>query len=135
MTTGPFANWTVRFGPIGPSLTDSMRNNLIKYKPHCLSRSFKPNSRPFHSPSSPLAPSYKAQISSNVIFIIDPIIPTILNLHGKDHQSMSFIYSINKNSQLPHIVNFFCFFLTKKKRNKILILFWNNNIAIGGEIQ
>ena len=44
MTTGPFANWTVPFGPIGPNLTEPMRDhliNLIKYKSHCLSRSFK----------------------------------------------------------------------------------------------
>lgn len=114
VTTGPFANWTVRFGPIGPNLTDSMRNNLIKYKPHCLSRSFKPKFAAFSFTQFSLGAILQSpniiEFNKRLIFIINPTIPTILNLHGKDHQGMSCIYSINQNSQLPHNVNFLFFF-------------------------
>lgn len=44
VTTGPFANLTVPFGPLGLGLTDSMRNDPdnLKYRLHCLKRDMKP---------------------------------------------------------------------------------------------
>lgn len=93
VTTGPFAGWTVPFGPIGPSLTDSIRVNLInniKYKPHCLTRSFQPKTAAYSFTKfsldavlqSPNITEFNKRLSS----ILNPTIPTIFNLHDKGHQ-------------------------------------------------
>lgn len=46
VTTGPFANATVPFGPIEGPLTSSLLNNPenLAYKPHCLRRDLNPKS-------------------------------------------------------------------------------------------
>lgn len=45
VTTGPFANATVPFGPIEGTITTSSLNNPenLAYKPHCLRRDLNPN--------------------------------------------------------------------------------------------
>lgn len=96
VTTGPFAGWTVPFGPVGPNITDSMRDNLInliKYRPHCLSRSFRPKTAAYSfnqvSLDAILQSPNITEFNQRLTFIINPTVPTILNLHGKGHQGMS----------------------------------------------
>lgn len=95
VTTGPFAGWTVPFGPIGPNLTDSIRDDLInniKYKPHCLTRNFKPKLAAYSFTQvsldavlqSPNITEFNKRLSS----LLNPTIPTIFNLHDKGHQGM-----------------------------------------------
>ncbi|MCJ1342432.1 hypothetical protein MMC31_000616 [Peltigera leucophlebia] len=93
VTTGPFAGWTVPFGPVGPNLTDSMRDNLvnlIRYRPHCLSRSFRPKTAAYSfnqvSQDAILQSPNITEFNQRLTFIINPTVPTILNLHGKGHQ-------------------------------------------------
>lgn len=97
VTTGPFANWTVPFGPVGPNLTDSIRENItnfIKYRPHCLSRSFRPKIAAFSftkvSLDAILQSPNITEFNKRFTFIINPTVPTLLNLHGKGHQGTSF---------------------------------------------
>ena len=96
VTTGPFAGWTVPFGPIGPNLTDAIRDNLInniKYNPHCLTRSFKPKTAAYSFTQvsldavlqSPNITEFNKRLSS----LLNPALPTIFNLHDKGHQGMS----------------------------------------------
>lgn len=96
VTTGPFAGWTVPFGPIGPDVTNSIRDNLInniKYKPHCLTRNFKPKTAAYSFTQvsldavlqSPNIIEFNKRLSS----LLNPAIPTIFNLHDKGHQGMS----------------------------------------------
>lgn len=103
VTTGPFANWTVPFGPLGPNLTDSIRENIInfiKYRPHCLSRSFRPKTAAFSftkvSLDAILQSPNITEFNKRFTFIINPTVPTLLNLHGKGHQgtSLQFFYLI-----------------------------------------
>lgn len=108
VTTGPFANWTVPFGPIGPNVTDSMRDNiikLIKFKPHCLSRSFRPKTAAFSftqvSLDAILQSPNITEFNQRLTFIINPTVPTLLNLHGKGHQGESSILYIFKTSKPP----------------------------------
>ncbi len=95
VTTGPFANWTVPFGPVGPNLTDSMRDNPtnLNYKPHCLMRSFRPKLAAYSltkvSSDAVLQSSNIAEFNERLTSIVNPTIPTIYNLHGKGHQGMS----------------------------------------------
>lgn len=119
VTTGPFANWTVPFGPIGPNLTYSMRDNLIefiKYRPHCLSRSFRPKTAAFSftqvSLDAILQSPNITEFNSRLNFIINPTVSTILNLHGKGHQGMSCIYLSLKLSNAP------CCFIQESKKRK-----------------
>lgn len=95
VTTGPFANWTVPYGPVGPNLTDSKRDNPLnlQYKPHCLTRSFRPKLAAYSftqvSLDAILQSSNIAEFNERLTSIVNPIIPTIYNLHGKGHQGMS----------------------------------------------
>lgn len=112
VTTGPFAGWTVPFGPVGPNLTDSMRDNLvnlIKYRPHCLSRSFRPNTAAYSfnqvSLDAILQSPNITEFNQRLTFIINPTVPTILNLHGKGHQGMlsAHVY-IKSSTPFPPVV-------------------------------
>lgn len=94
VTTGPFANLTVPFGPLGPNLTDSMRNDPdnLKYRPHCLKRDMKPKlaSRSFTPAAieallgSPDIHNFNLRLSS----LPDPSVVNLYDLHGKGHQCM-----------------------------------------------
>ena len=95
VTTGPFANWTVPFGPIGPNITDSMRDNpdKFRYKPHCLTRNFGPiaaaESFTQTSHDALLQSANISEFNQRFSDLANPNIPTIFNLHGKGHQGMS----------------------------------------------
>lgn len=94
VTTGPFANLTVPFGPLGPGLTDSMRNDpdRLKYRPHCLKRDMKPKfaSRSFTPAAieallgSPDIDIFNLRLSS----LPEPNVVNLYDLHGKGHQCM-----------------------------------------------
>lgn len=95
VTTGPFAGWTFPFGLIGPNLTDSIRDNLInimKYNPHCLTRSFKPKTAAYSftqaSLDAVLQSSNITEFNKRLSSLLNPAIPTIFNLHDKGHQGM-----------------------------------------------
>lgn len=99
VTTGPFANWTVPFGPVGPNLTDFMRENIVSfitYRPHCLSRSFRPKTAAFSftqvSLDAILQSPNISEFNKRYTFIINPTVPTLLNLHGKGHQGTPFCH-------------------------------------------
>lgn len=94
VTTGPFANLTVPFGPLGPNLTDSMRNDPdnLKYRLHCLTRDMRPKlaSRSFTPAAieallgSPDIHSFNLRSSS----LPSPTAVNLFNLHGKGQDCM-----------------------------------------------
>ena len=119
VTTGPFANWTIPFGPLGPNQTEAIRDNLInliKYNPHCLNRSFKPKTAAFSFTQAALdtllqSPNF-TEFNNKIAFITNPAIPTILNLHGRGHQGMSCIFIYIHRFQFPSLI------LKKKEEEK-----------------
>lgn len=92
--TGPFANLTVPFGPVGPNLTDSMRDDPdnLKYGPHCLKRDMRPKlaSQSFTPAAieallgSPDIHNFNLRLSS----LTDPNVVNLYDLHGKGYQCM-----------------------------------------------
>lgn len=94
VTTGPFANLTVLFGPLGPGLTDSLRNNPdnLKHRPHCLNRNMRPKtaSQSFTPAAieallgSPDIHTFNQRLSS----LPDSTEMNNFDLHGKGHLCM-----------------------------------------------
>ncbi|MCJ1423561.1 hypothetical protein MMC29_001445 [Sticta canariensis] len=91
VTTGPFANITVPFGPVNYSLFPSLLNNPenLAYKPHCLRRDLNPKLTGLWLTSA----SVESLLKSPNITVFNRVIlqgsgPGGLGVHGAGHRSV-----------------------------------------------